>query len=71
MKHACEVKSTVYEDLRLVPIHVLLSWCSTKEMVFPLGWCLHNILLSWCSTKEIGVFNRLVPTQYLVDLVLN
>jgi hypothetical protein len=40
----------VYEDIRLVPIQVLLSWC---------------------STEEIGVSSRLVPTQYLVELVLN
>jgi hypothetical protein len=69
-----QVKSKVlyvYEDLRLVPIQVLLSWCSTEEIGVSVGWCLHNILLSWCSTEEIGVSSRLVPTQYLVELVLN
>jgi hypothetical protein len=30
-----------------------------------------QVLLIWCSTKDIGVSSRLVPTQYLFELVLN
>jgi hypothetical protein len=39
----------VYEYIRLVPIQVLLSWC---------------------SAEDIGVSSKLVPTQYLAELVL-
>jgi hypothetical protein len=35
------------------------------------GWCPHTILLSWCSTEEIGASSGLVPTKYLVELVLS
>jgi hypothetical protein len=30
-----------------------------------------QVLLSWFSTKDIGVSSRLVPTQYIVELMLN
>jgi hypothetical protein len=30
-----------------------------------------HVLLSWCLGEEIGVSGRLVPTQYLSDLVLS
>jgi hypothetical protein len=41
-----------------------------RRLVSLVGWCLHNILMSWCLAEEIGVSSRLVPTQYLVELVL-
>jgi hypothetical protein len=50
MNHVGEVKITVYEYLRLVPI---------------------NVLLCWFLAEDIGVFSRLVPTQYLTELVLS
>jgi hypothetical protein len=30
-----------------------------------------QVLLSWCSTEDIVVCSRLVPTKYIVELVLN
>jgi hypothetical protein len=30
-----------------------------------------QVLLIWCLVDDIGVSSRLVPTQYLVDLVFN
>jgi hypothetical protein len=37
----------MYEDIRLVPIQVLLSWCLVEEIGVYSKLFLHNILLSW------------------------
>jgi hypothetical protein len=72
MKHAGEVKSNL--SMKILDWCIYTSYCvgaQLRILVSSLGWCLHNILLSWSSTEEIGVSSRLVPTQYLVELVFS
>jgi hypothetical protein len=48
----------VYEDIRFVPIQVLLIWCSTEDIGVSSRLVPTKLFLIWFSTKEIGVSSR-------------
>jgi hypothetical protein len=58
----------VHDDIILVPIHVLLSWCFVDDI--GVSGRLAHIQYLAKLVLMIGVSSRLVPTQYLVELVI-